>query len=446
MKHLKISSIIMILMALAISVVTHPITANAENLDIKSKSSILVDFETGKILYAENMDTAMDPASMTKMMTEYLILEAIDNGEVSWEDTTWISDYAYAISGLNNSSGVGLQQSFDFSIHDLYKAMAINSDNAATIALAELDSLAGSEGEFVKMMNQKAQEMGLTEAKFVNSTGLTNSYLAAAHPEGKHPEGTDPEGINLLSAKSTALLAYRLLSDHPKVLEFSSAPTAEFYGQTIVNWNWMLPHEGVNFKDFYYEGIDGLKTGNTGSENGYMFTGTAEQNGKRLITVIMGAESEAVRFNETARLMDYGFRNFQTTELFPAGYQLEDESVIPVGKGKEDNVEIELAEGFTIPVKQGEEELYSIDYQIDESLLNEDGELVAPIEKGQIIGKAELVYSGDNEYGYITEGNGNTVDLITSDSVEKANWFMLALGAIGDFFSGIFDTVKGWFS
>lgn len=433
-------------MALAISVVTHPITANAENLDIKSKSSILVDFETGKILYAENMDTAMDPASMTKMMTEYLILEAIDNGEVSWEDTTWISDYAYAISGLNNSSGVGLQQSFDFSIHDLYKAMAINSDNAATIALAELDSLAGSEGEFVKMMNQKAQEMGLTEAKFVNSTGLTNSYLAAAHPEGKHPEGTDPEGINLLSAKSTALLAYRLLSDHPKVLEFSSAPTAEFYGQTIVNWNWMLPHEGVNFKDFYYEGIDGLKTGNTGSENGYMFTGTAEQNGKRLITVIMGAESEAVRFNETARLMDYGFRNFQTTELFPAGYQLEDESVIPVGKGKEDNVEIELAEGFTIPVKQGEEELYSIDYQIDESLLNEDGELVAPIEKGQIIGKAELVYSGDNEYGYITEGNGNTVDLITSDSVEKANWFMLALGAIGDFFSGIFDTVKGWFS
>src|SRR5690625_2220018 len=121
--------------------------------------------------------------------------------------------------------------------------MAINSDNATTIALAEL--IAGSEGEFVKLMNEKGEEMGLSDFKFVNSTGLDNKSL-----DGKHPEGTKADDTNLMSAKSTALLAYYLITDFPEVLEVSSIPETEFEDQTIRNYNWMLPHETTFLQQF----------------------------------------------------------------------------------------------------------------------------------------------------------------------------------------------------
>lgn len=154
---------------------------------------------------------------MTKMMTEYLVLEAIEEGEISWDTRTEISEYAYSISANNSFSGVGLRLDHEYTVEQLYEAMAINSDNATSIALAEL--IAGSEGEFVKLMNQKAEEMGLPDAKFVNSTGLDNKDL-----NGKHPEGTKADDTNLLSARSTAMLAYHLVNDFDQALEISSIP------------------------------------------------------------------------------------------------------------------------------------------------------------------------------------------------------------------------------
>ena len=234
---------------------TIPFTTNdkvyAENtLDINAESAILVDVESGKVLYEKNADEALPPASMTKMMTEYLVWEAIENGDITWDTTTQISDAIYQISGNESFSGVGLRQNVDYTVRDLYNAMAINSDNATTMALAEL--IAGSEGEFVKMMNAKAEELGLPDYKFVNSTGLNNESL------GEHyPEGTEPDDNNLLSAKSAALLAYHLVTDYPESLEISSVSETEFDGQTIRNWNWMLPHDATYLKPYFYEGISG---------------------------------------------------------------------------------------------------------------------------------------------------------------------------------------------
>ncbi|MUK88120.1 D-alanyl-D-alanine carboxypeptidase [Ornithinibacillus sp. L9] len=435
---------ILVVFVLVASFITQPITASAAELDVQAEAAILVDFDTGKILYGKNIDEPINPASMAKMMTEYLVLEAIENGDISWETTTEISQYAFDISANSNYSGVGLRMDYEYNVRELYEAMAINSDNATTITLAEL--VAGSEGEFVKLMNQKAEELGLPEYKFVNSTGLKNNNDGVIPPEG-----TSSDEVNLMSAKSAALLAYRLIRDYPEVLDFSSRPTEVFDGQEIRNWNYMLPHNTTSLDQYYYEGIDGLKTGNTGDEKGKMFTGTALRNGKRLISVVMGTSgSSEIRYEETAKLMDYGYNNFHTKELFAAGYQIEGESSLPVAKGKEDTVEISINEGFSAPIEQGDEDSYTIEYHIDEDKLNESGELIAPIEKGEVIGTAELIYTGDNEYGYITGGSSHTVDLVTEDGVEKANWFMLTLSAVGNFFGNIFgsllDTVKGWFS
>ena len=176
----------------------------AKAVKTKAESAIIVDVDSGKVLYAKNENEALPPASMTKMMTEYIVLDQIAQGALEWESTTEISDYAYSISANDDFSGVGLRQNVDYTVLELYEAMAINSDNATTIALAEM--IAGSEGAFVEMMNAKGEEMGLTDYKFVNSTGLDNTSL-----DGNHPEGTKADDTNLLSARAAALLAYHLI-------------------------------------------------------------------------------------------------------------------------------------------------------------------------------------------------------------------------------------------
>src|SRR5690625_302622 len=369
-------------------------------IDTAAESAIIVDVDSGKILYAKDENEALPPASMTKMMTEYIVLEKINNGEISWDTTTQISDYVFDISANNSFSGIGLRKNIDYTVKSLYEAMAINSDNATTIALAEL--IAGSEGDFVKLMNETGEKMGLPDFKFVNSTGLDNDSLG-----GKHPEGTKADESNLLSARSAALLAYHLVTDYPEVLEISSIPETEFEDQIIRNYNWMLPHETTYLKQFYYEGVDGLKTGHTNLA-GYTFTSTAKQNDRRLITVVMKTESEAVRFQETAKLLDYGFSDFEKEELFPAGYKLKDQSTINVAKGKKDTVDIALEEAIEVLIKKGTEENYKIEYELDEKKFNEDGELVAPIEKGEKIGTAKLVYDGEENYGYIQNAKEKT--------------------------------------
>lgn len=434
----KYISIILAFVLLITTLTLQPLTANAQDpLDLNAESAILVDGNTGQILYEKNADVALPPASMTKMMTEYLVLEAIDEGKISWDTTTQISDYAYSISANVLFSGIGLTQNKDYVVKDLYNAMAVFSDNATTIALAEL--VGGSESEFVKMMNAKAEELGLSEYKFVNSSGLDNSSLG-----DNIPEGTDPNGSNLLSAKSSAQLAYHLVNDYPESLDISSQIEVDFEGYTVENLNWMLPHEATFLQPFHYEGMDGLKTGNT-ELAGYTFTGSAERDGKRLITVVMKTSSKAERFQETAKLLDYGFNNFQSEDLFAAGYQSKDQPTLPVAKGKEDTVNVSISEGISIPIQAEEKEFYSLEYSIDEEKLNEDGELIAPIEKGAKIGTANLVYDGEAEdFGSIL-GEGNlSVDLVSDEAVEKSNWFMLTLGAVGDFFGNVFTTSVDW--
>lgn len=434
----KTVSGILIFVLLITSFMIQPLTTHAEStLDLNAESAILVDAGTGKVLYAKNADIALPPASMTKMMTEYLVLEAINEGKIDWDTTTQISDYAYKISANELFSGVGLTQDKDYAVRDLYNAMAVFSDNATTIALAEL--IAGSETEFVKMMNDKAEELGLSEYKFVNSSGLDNDSLG-----DDMPKGTDPNASNLLSARSAAQLAYHLVNDFPEALEISSQTEVEFEDYKIENLNWMLPHEATFLQSFHYEGVDGLKTGNTDLA-GYTFTGTAERDGTRLITVVMKTGSKEERFRETAKLLDYGFNNFASEELFPAGHQLEDKGTLPVAKGKEKEVSVSISEGIAIPIQSEEAELYSLEYNIDEEKLNDDGKIVAPIEKGEKLGTATLVYQGEaTDHGYIFDQESVVVDVVSDEAVEKANWFMLTLGAIGDFFGNVFTTAVDW--
>ncbi|MFD1738829.1 serine hydrolase [Bacillus salitolerans] len=421
-------------------------SASAANdiLDIQAHSAILVDGNSGMILYEKESETALPTASMTKMMTEYLVLEAIQEGKITWEQETGISEYVYKISQNRNLSNVPLRSDGKYNVRELYEAMAIYSANGATIALSEV--VAGSETNFVKMMNDKAAELGLETYKFVNTTGLNNKDLL-----GMHPEGTGAEEENLMSAKATAKLAYHLINDYPEVLETASIPKKIFREGTsdainMSNWNWMLPS-----LIYGYEGVDGLKTGSTDLA-GYCFTGTAEKNGIRLISVVMKAGSYEDRFGETRKLFDYGFSNFSVEEIVPAGYQDPNLTVLPVDKGKENEVEVKSTNPISILIKRGEKELYEPTVTIDESLLNKDGALTAPVEKELKVGTLSVAYKGEGQLKFLTSKGEELLatDVITTANVEKSNWFILFFKAIGGFFGDIFssaaDGIKGLFS
>lgn len=404
-------------------------------LDISAEAAILLDAETGKILYEKNADTVLGVASMSKMMTEYIVLEAISEGKIEWDQTVQINEYVHNLSKAAGLSNVGLTQGENYTVKELYEAMAIFSGNAATVALAELVS--GSEKNFVELMNKKAAELGMTDYTFVNASGLNNSNLLGVIPAG----GQNDE--NVMSARDTAILAYRLLTDFPEVLETSSQPTLTFRdGEEYPNFNWMLP--GLIFE---YKGVDGLKTGSTDFA-GYCFTATAERDGQRYISVVMKSSTKNERFTDTAKILNYAFSNFSDEEILEAGYVPKEYSELAVSKGKEKTVALETSKALDLAIEKGTKDSYEPVVVIDEDLLNEDGELVAPIKKGDVIGYV-TVQSADDQYGFLTSEKSARVDLVAAETVEKANWFVLSMRAVGGFFGDVWDTVsstvKGWF-
>ena len=304
--------------------------------DWNMDAGILIEASTGKVLYEDNPDALLGIASMTKMMTEYLLLEAISQGSVSWADQYIVTNKTYEISQDFSLSNVALRNGESYSIQELYEAMVIKSANAAAIAIAE--TVAGSEANFVTMMNEKAEELDLQDFNFVNSSGLNNEDM-----HDYRPEGTGPEEENVMSARATAKLAQHLLIDFPEVLDTASIPNKVFREGTdaiyMTNTNFMLPSLEFEF-EFEYEDADGLKTGMTDFA-GYTFTGTAVRNEMRLISVVLnvtdddGFGSANARFGATTDLLNFGFNNFTLDEIIPENVTIEDQEMVAVDEGIE---------------------------------------------------------------------------------------------------------------
>jgi len=268
------------------------------DMGLQAESIILLNAHNGDVLFEKNADKSLPTASMSKMMTEYLVLEAIKKHQIEWNTPVSISDYAYWVSSHPGFASVHLQKGKQYSVKELFTAMAVRSANGTAVALAE--AVSGSEKDFVQKMNEKAKELGLTNSRFVNSNGLSNSDLEQYYTSG------GPNDSNRMSAKDVATLARRLIQDYPEILNIIDQPKITFEGKTYHNTNWMLP--GVK-KDVGYQGVDGFKTGYT-DEAGYCFVGTVHKGQTRLISVVMGAPTPIDRFTETEKLYDTAFNQF----------------------------------------------------------------------------------------------------------------------------------------
>ncbi|XID91835.1 D-alanyl-D-alanine carboxypeptidase family protein [Paenibacillaceae bacterium WGS1546] len=410
--------------------------ASAENEipgapQLEAKSAILMDAASGQVLYQLDADNAAAPASMAKMMTEFLVSQAVKQGKLSWDDKVTIGENAAKQIG----SRILLAQGDQHTIRELYIAMAVYSANDATVQLAE--EVAGSEEAFAKMMNETAAELGMTNSHFINSTGLDRADM----PEKFQP--TSIGGETLMSARDAATLAYHIIKDHPEFLETSKMPEYLFRERDktpMKNWNWMLGSNKDNptLRKFAYEGVDGLKTGHT-SAAGNCFTGTALRDGTRLIAVVMGVPgttNEGKRFLETAKLFDYGFNNFEKKTVIEAKASVPEHETLKVKSGKATKVPVVTAQDLTILVPKGA----NVEPVVQEVKSAEDP-LVAPIAQGDKVGTVTYQYKDPSTQ----EEKTVVIDLIASEEVSKGSWWRLMFRAIGNFFSGLFNGIVDLF-
>ena len=350
-------------------------TENEENtnLGLDCKSAILIEASTGKVIYEQNADQALPPASVTKVMTLLLVMEAIEEGRVSYTDKIRASKHACSMGG----SQIYLEENEEMSLEDLLKSVIIASANDAAVALAEY--VAGSEELFVARMNERAKELGMSNTHFENTNGLDDSVER-----------------HLTSARDIAIMSRELIK-YPKITEYSS-----IWMDSIRNGEFGLTN--TNRLVRFYRGATGLKTGST-AKAGFCISATAERDGMELIAVIMGSPSRDVRNAAATKLLDYGFANYGVASV--EGKRIED---ISVSKGALPTIDGEYAD-FSAVLKKSE--CASVTAKIEIS-----GSVSAPLSKGDKIG--EVIYSvGDSEIG--------RADILACESVDRLGFYKMVL-------------------
>ncbi|WP_017472242.1 D-alanyl-D-alanine carboxypeptidase family protein [Amphibacillus jilinensis] len=364
----------------SIMLLIYPLNLSAQEsdqvLDLNAKSVVLIERNTGEILYQDNSNESLPPASMTKMMTLLLIAEAIDQDKLDLEEMVRISEYAASMGG----SQVFLEEHEEMSVDDLLKAIAVGSANDASVALAE--HLHGSEAAFVKAMNEKVEQLDLKHTHFKNTTGL---------PAKEHYSSALD-----MAMIARELLKYDFITDYTSIYEdyLRKGTEDEFW---LVNTNRLIK---------FYPGVDGLKTGFT-QEAKYCLTATAEKNNMRLIAVVMGAESPKERNANITRLLDYGFSQFEHHKIYDRHEAVQDLDVL---KGKESSIALVTDDAVSIVTKKGG----NLDQLEVKVKIKED--VMAPLKAGEILGSLML---------YWDEELVDEIALISKEGVERASFWQL---------------------
>lgn len=344
-----------------------------EDYTPNAKSAILVDSLSGKVLYEKNADEKLPPASMTKLASMLLIMESIDNETLKFDDMVTISEEAANMGG----SQVFLQAGETYSVRDLLKSIAIASGNDAVYAMAE--KIGGSHEEFVNMLNKRLKEIGAVNTNFVNAHGL------------------DAEG-HYSTARDMSIIARELLK-HEKILEYTSI-YEEYLEKNDGSRIWLV---NTNKLVRYYNGVDGLKTGFTKTA-GYCLTATAKKDNFRLISVVMGEDTSENRSADTVKLLNYGFNTYKINII-----KTKDEKLgkVRIYNGKNYFANVVLVTDATEILKNNEKaDNYEFNLKV--------GKIKAPVKKGDVIGTAEIIDSGNN---IIDE-----VDVTIDKDIEKAGF------------------------
>ncbi len=362
-----------------------PIGASA--LEVEAKSALLMDVATGTILFEQNSHEKLAPASVTKVMTMLLIMEAIDSGTMGWNDTVTASEEAAAKGG----SQIFLKVGETMSVADMVKSIAVSSANDCACAMAE--HIAGSEAAFVEKMNQRAKELGMEDTHFVNCTGLDDDPEAANHKTSAH---------------DIALMSRELLKNHPDIKKYTT-----IWMDTVRNGQFGLSNTNKLVR--FYPGATGLKTGFT-SAAGYCLSASAQREGMELVAVVMGCESSAKRFAACKSLLDHGFANYALVTPELPGVQ-----TVPVKLGTEKSVNAVLGQQGPMLIDKAQRSSVTTEVELQ-------SEIAAPVSKGQALGTL-TVKSGDQIL--------MRLPLVAEKPVMKVSWGSLFIKTLKRMVGGV---------
>ncbi len=345
-----------------------------QTLDVKAKSCILMEVKTGKILYEDNADETTAPASITKIMSLVLIMEAIADGRLTLDTVVTASEHACSMGG----SQIWLEPGEQMTVNDLLKATVIASANDATVALAE--AVSGSEETFVAEMNKKAKSLGMSSTTFINCSGLdAEGHVTTAHD---------------VALMSRELIGYELIKQYSTVW----METLRNGESELVNTNKLVR---------FYEGCTGLKTGTT-SKAGYCLSATAKKNGMELVAVVMDGQTSSDRFEGAKKLLNYGFANYTFS---PLEADLGENLSVAVKNGTESTALVRAGEKLDILLKRSENGKITQEIHLEP-------EIMAPVKAGQKVGTVSFLLDG-KELG--------SVDIVTENEVPKLNFGIVFL-------------------
>ena len=338
-----------ICVGLILSMLVLPVHAQPEGLSVAGKSALLMDAATGTVLFESNSHEKLAPASVTKVRTLLLIMEAIDSGKISWKDTLTASAEAAAKGG----SQIFLKEGETMSVEDMVKSIAVSSANDCACAMAE--HIAGSEAAFVELMNQKAKELGMNDTNFVNCTGLDDEPEAENHKT---------------SAYDIALMSRELIVKHPDIKKYTT-----IWMDTVRNGTFGLSNTNKLIR--FYSGATGLKTGFT-SGAGYCLSATAKRDGMELIAVVMGCETSKERLAACKTLLDFGFANYALVTP-----ELSGSNSVPVKLGTQAQVNAVPGENPQLLISKGQKDMITTQVTLEEGV-------TAPVSQGQRLGTLEI--------------------------------------------------------
>ncbi|MEG3754591.1 D-alanyl-D-alanine carboxypeptidase family protein [Psychromonas arctica] len=384
---MKKISLLLITFLLSINALAAPMIV-PKAPSIAAKGYLLIDFDSGKVLSENNSEETLEPASLTKMMTSYIIGQELKSGNLKLSDKVTISNNAWS-KNFPDSSKMFIEVGKEVTVEDLNRGIIIQSGNDACVAMAE--HIAGSESAFADLMNSWAAQLGMNDTHFVNSHGL--------HADGHHT-----------TAKDMAILAKAIITDVPNEYKIYSEKSFKYNGIVQYNRNGLLWDKSLN--------VDGMKTGHT-SAAGYSLVSSATKDGMRLISVVMGTRSDEARKVESKKLLNWGFRFFETITPYKANDQLANERI---WMGTQANIRLGVPVDTPLTLPRNQSQNLKADFVID-------NELRAPIQKGDKVGQVNYTLADEAVASY---------DLIALETVEE-----------GGIFSRIIDYIKllfiGWF-
>ena len=368
-------------------------------LDLEAKSAIAIDAKTGQIIYAKDDKQTYPVASMSKLLTAYILLQAIHEGKITWETKVTPTVTEVDISNNTELTNVPLKEGHSYTIKQLYQAMLVGSANAATMLIG--NAISGTQTKFIDKMRETAKSLGITDAKIYSANGLTAKYLG----DEIYPN-TDENAENEFSVRDMAIISQKLIKEYPEILETKIDFNDNGEITTVNNTNELL-------QDDSHLEVDGLKTG-TSDAAGYCFASTTNKDGHRIITVIAGAKDNDARFDQTKNLLNYIYNNYDYLAVSTNQALRQD---VKVKYGKQSSVSAIIGSDLSLWVPKNTREK-----ALQIKLTSKSSAIEAPIKQGETVGDYQITIAGN--LGFIDGSTDLKTKALAANSVEGINIFI----------------------